>query len=197
MQTLHSLVKALVIPAAMMFSSATVANINITEDEVLDAQKRWGDGIVRIGRVKTEDGDYVSEALEHIQDLYDYEDGQVLFKPTLASTVPHRPTIDGALSYFVGYDSASNFLKTLSEKERADLEVYKEDGGFATKPWTNVRFENEGIVLYGTTAVAMGNYYFTDTEGQETKVHYTLGFIKRGDDVRIYVQESNLPFQTE
>lgn len=52
-------------------------------------------------------------------------------------------------------------------------------------------------MLYGTTAVAMGNYYFTDLGGQETKVHYTLGFVKRGDDVRIYVQESNLPFRPD
>lgn len=55
--------------------------------------------------------------------MSDYEDGQVLFKPTLASSVPRRPTIGGALSYFVGYDSAMRFLKSLSEEERADLEV--------------------------------------------------------------------------
>lgn len=119
----------------------------------------------------------------------------MLFKPTLASTIPHRPTIGGALSYFVGHDSALRYLTGLTPEERAGLEIYEEDGGFATKPWTQVRFENEGIVLYGITAVAMGNYYFTDTEGRETKVHYTLGFIKRGDEVRIYVQESNLPFR--
>jgi len=182
---------------AFALAAPAHANINITEAEVLDAQKRWGDGIVRIGKVMTDDGDYVREALEHIEELYDYGDGEVLFKPTLASTVPHRPTIGGALSYFVGYDSATRFLKTLDKEERARLTIYKEDGGFATKPWTNVRFENEGIVLYGTTAVAMGNYYFTDLDGRETKVHYTLGFIKRGDDVRIYVQESNLPFRPE
>ncbi len=177
--------------------SSAFANLNITEAEVLDAQQRWGDGIVRIGKVKTEGGDYVREALEHIEALYDYEDGEVLFKPTLASTVPHRPTIGGALSYFVGYDSALQFLDKMDEAERATLRVYKEDGGFATNPWTRVRFENEGIVPYGTTAIAMGNYYFTDLDGRETKVHYTLGFVKRGDDVKIYVQESNLPFQPQ
>jgi len=121
----------------------------------------------------------------------------VLFKPTLTSSDPHRPTIGGALSYFVGYDSAVRFLDTLSVEERAELTVYKEDGGFATKPWTRVRFDNEGIVLNGHTAIAMGDYYFTDLEGNEIRVHYTLGFVKRGNDVRIFVQESNLPFQPE
>ncbi|MEM8766851.1 MAG: phosphoribosyl-AMP cyclohydrolase [Pseudomonadota bacterium] len=191
------LVRTFLFAAALAVSSTAFANLNITEAEVLDTQQRWGDGIVRIGKVQADGGDYVREALEHIEDLYDYGEGQVLFKPTLASTVPHRPTIGGALSYFVGYDSAIRFLGTMDEDERASLKVYKEDGGFATNPWTKVRFENEGIVLYGTTAVAMGNYYFTDPSGVETKVHYTLGFVKRGDDVNIYVQESNLPFQPE
>ncbi len=189
--------RVFVMGLALLVSSVSSAGINITKDEVLDAQKRWGDGIVRIGKVKSAGGDYVREALAHIETIYDYEDGQVLFKPTLASDVPHRPTIGGALSYFVGYDSALRFLEGLTAEERAELQIYKEDGGFATKPWTRVRFENEGMVLYGTTADVMGNYYFTDLEGRETKVHFTLGFVKRGGEVRIYVQESNLPFQPE
>jgi hypothetical protein len=77
----------------------------------------------------------------------------------------------------VGFDSAVKFLNSLTPEERAALDVYGEDGGFATRPWAEVRFANEGIVLYGTTAVAIGNYYFTDLEGQDPKVHYTLGFI--------------------
>ena len=189
--------RVLVLVLTLLMSALASAGINITQEEVLDAQKRWGDGIVRIGEVKGAGGDYVREALMHIEALYDYEDGQVLFKPTLARDVPHRPTVGGALSYFVGYASASRFLEGLTEEERADLRIYEEDGGFATKPWTRVRFENEGMVLYGTTADVMGNYYFTDEAGQETKVHFTLGFIKRADEVRIYVQESNLPFDPD
>lgn len=197
MQLHHTPAKALLIAAAMVISSFAFADFNVSEAEVLDAQERWGEGIVRIGKVKTDGGDYVREALEHIEDLYDYEQGEVLFKPTLTSTDPHRPTIGGALSYFVGYESALRFLDTLNEEERSQLRVYREDGGFATKPWTRVRFDNEGIVLNGHTAIAMGDYYFTEPGGDEIRVHYTLGFVKRGDDVRIFVQESNLPFQPE
>lgn len=187
--------RVLAVVLFLALPSISSAGINITEDEVLDAQKRWGDGIVRIGEVKRDGGDYVRAALAHIEGIYDYRDGQVLFKPTLASDVPHRPTVGGALSYFVGYDSALRFLQELTPEDRSTLRIYAEDDGFATKPWTRVRFENEGMVLYGTTADVMGNYYFTDLEGRETKVHFTMGFIKRGDDVRIYVQESNLPFR--
>ena len=191
------MIRVLAMNLALLFSSVALADFNITEQEVLNAQQRWGDGIVRIGAVKQAGGPYVREALSHIEDIYDYEEGEVLFKPTLASDVPHRPTIGGALSYFVGYDSALKFLSGLSDEERAELKIYREDGGFATKPWTRVRFDNEGIVLYGTTAVAMGNYYFTDLNGDETKVHYTLCFVKRDDRLRIYVQESNLPFDPD
>merc|ERR1711874_847148 len=61
-----------------------------------------------------------------------------------------------ALSYFVGANTD-----------------YPEDKGFALKPWTGVRFENNGVLLEGTTALAQGNYFFTDTDGKETKVEYT------------------------
>ncbi len=183
--------------AWMLSASLASASINISESEVTDAQERWGDGIVRIGNVMSDGGNYVQEAFEHIEEMYDYQDGTVLFKPTLASSVPHRPTVGGALSYFVGYDSATKYLKSLNAAERQGLKIYKEDKGFATNPWRQVRFENHDIVYHGPTAVAMGNYYFTDTEGRETKVHFTLGFIKRGEEVRIYVQESNLPFNPD
>ena len=190
-------VSSLVGALAIVLSAPAFASINITENEVKDAQERWGDGIVRIGNVMLDGGDYVDEAFVHIEEMYDYADGIVLFKPTLASSVPHRPTVGGALSYFVGYDSATKFLKSLTAEERQGMTIYEEDQGFATNPWREVRFENHDIVYHGPTAVAMGNYYFTDTEGRETKVHFTLGFIKRGDNIKIYVQESNLPFNPD
>ena len=40
----------------------------------------------------------------------------------------------------------------------------------------------------------MGHYFFTDLSGTETKVEYTLGFIKRGDHIKINLQDSSLPF---
>lgn len=162
----------------MLFLSTTLsASYNITEADVLEAQNNWGAGIVRIGKVFLNKGDYRQAALDHILNSYDYEQGTVLFKPTLASEIPFRPTVKGALSYFVGGD--------------AD---FPEDGGFAIKPWTNVRFDNHDIILYGTKAIAMGHYYFTTLEGNEVKVEYTLGFIKRGDDVKITIQDSSLPY---
>jgi hypothetical protein len=150
----------------------------ITEMDVIKAQKDWGAGIVEIGEVFQNKGDHRAAALDHILKSYDYNQGTVLFKPTLAADIPFRPTVEGALSYFVGGNSA-----------------YPEDSGFAIKPWTNVRFDNHGIIYAGNQAIAMGHYYFTDLSGAETKVEYTLGFIKRADGtIKINVQDSSLPF---
>lgn len=152
--------------------------LGITKNEVLSAQKAWGDGIVSIGEVYQNKGDYRAAALNHILKSYNYDDGKVLFKPTLAADIPFRPTVEGALSYFVGGNNA-----------------YPEDGGFAIKPWTNVRFDNHGMIFAGDQAIAMGHYYFTDLTGTETKVEYTLGFIKLQDGtIKINVQDSSLPF---
>ena len=101
----------------------------------------------------------------------------VLFKPTLAVIEQFRPTFDSALSYFV----ASN-------------NVCPEDKGFAIKGWTNVRFENTEIIVQETTALAMGNYYFTSPDGDEVKVEYTFGYIvDSSGNLRIQLHHSSMP----
>ena len=151
----------------------------ITEQEVLDAQKKWGEGIVRIGKVYLEQGDYIAEAEKFINDLYGYNLGPVLFKPTLASEKQFRTTKEGALSYFVGHNPG-----------------YPEDHGFAIKPWSAVRWQNIGIKTEGNMAVAMGNYFFTPAKGgDEVKVEYTFAYTKDDDGkLRIIVHDSHLPF---
>jgi len=44
-------------------------------------------------------------------------------------------------------------------------------------------------------ALAMGNYFFTDLEGNKTKVEYTFAYIK-GDtgELKIILHHSSLPF---
>ena len=50
-----------------------------------------------------------------------------------------------------------------------DGRACQEDGGFAINPWTKVRFENTGMILDNNRAIAMGNYFFTDLNGNEAK----------------------------
>lgn len=157
-----------------------IRNANpITIAEVKAAQQAWGDGIVAIGQVFTDGGDYSARAEHHIATHYGYDASEtVLFKPTLAAEDQFRGDPAGALSYFVGTEGT-------------------EDAGFAIAPYTSVRWENEGTIIGegGHMAVAMGNYFFSDNEGNETKVEYTFGYVKDdAGDLKIVLHHSSLPF---
>jgi len=151
----------------------------ITEQEILDVQQAWGEGIVRIGAIFQEDGDYRAAAEEHIRTFYHYDHGSVLFKPTLASVHPFRTNFEGALSYFVGGD-----------------ENYQEDHGFAIKPWSAVRWNNIGTHINGNMAVAMGQYFFTPAEGgDQVQVEYSFAYTKDDDGaLKIILHDSHLPY---
>lgn len=161
-------------------ATADAANANpITEAEVEAAQIAWGEGIVAIGQTFTEEGDFSARAAEHIATHYAYgDDTTILFKPTLAAQDQFRETSEEALSYFVGTEGT-------------------EDGGFAIAPYTAVRWENNGTVIdeNGNMAVAMGNYFFTGTDGSETKVEYSFAYERDADgDLKIVLHHSSLPF---
>ena len=70
----------------------------ITNSDIENAQREWGDGIVRIASSYRDGGDYVGAAEEHVHSLYGYGLGPVLFKPTMASEEQFRPTFQSALS---------------------------------------------------------------------------------------------------
>ena len=150
----------------------------MTKNLIETAQKAWGDGIVRIAAAHTAGEDYTAVASDHVKTLYAYGLTPVLFKPTLAAEQQFRSTFDDALSYFVASNNAC-----------------PEDKGFAIKSWTNVRFENQKMVINGTTAMAMGNYFFTAPDGNEQKVESSFGYIVDAEgELRIALHHSSLPF---
>ena len=74
----------------------------------------------------------------------------------------------------------------------------KEDNGFALAPYTKVRWENEGIITDDDSAIAMGNYFFTKTDGSEVKVEYTFGYVRDEEgNVKINLHHSSLPFAVD
>ncbi len=151
----------------------------ITKDDVLQAQKAWGAAIVEIGSLKNEARHVLEKRVDALLDqLYAFDEGPVLFKPTRATQVPFRPDKVSATSYFIGGN-----------------EAFPEDDGFALQPWTAVRFDNNQIITEGNIAYAMGEYYFTDTIGQEKKVEYTFGYRKNEQNaVKIKLHHSSVPF---
>jgi hypothetical protein len=156
----------------------------ITYDEVNAAQQAWCDALVKIGQLKEEGGDYKSFANQVLSDAYNYDYGKVFFKPTLAyGAQTFRNDKKGALAYFVGGDPD-----------------YPNDKGFALTPWVKARYDNagdknEGIQIYGSVAITMGNVWVTGKDGKEVMVDKTWVF-KKGKDgkLRIIVHKSSLPF---
>jgi len=77
----------------------------------------------------------------------------------------------------------------------AGNDKFPEDEGFALQPWTKVRFENNGMILQEKRAIAMGNYFFTDLSGGETKVEYTFGYtLSDNGELLIDLHHSSLPY---
>jgi hypothetical protein len=150
----------------------------ITKDQVLEAQKKWGDGVVKIGSLKDSRDACESFTSSFLNERYAFELGSVLFKPTKCKFEQFRGTKAEAQSYFI------------AGEERA----CQEDGGFAINPWTKVRFENTGIILEENRAIAMGNYYFTDLEGNEAKVEFTFGYKFVDGILKIDVHHSSFPY---
>lgn len=173
---------ALVILSLGILSTTYAENVatdnRITREEVTNAQKTWGDAIVSIGKAYSSKGDYKALAAKTVDTLYGYDEGTVLFKPTKASKKQFRLTEDDALSYFV-------------------TGIVNEDHGFAIQPWSKVRFENSGIIIDNDSAVAMGNYYFTDVNtGKEAKAEFTFRYFKdENEKLLINVHHSSFPYK--
>lgn len=157
----------------------------ITYDEVNAAQQAWCDALVKIGQLKEEGGDYKAYAEKVLSEAYNYDYGKVFFKPTLAfGDQTFRNDKKGALAYFIGGDPD-----------------YPNDKGFALTPWVKARYDNageknEGIQIYGSVAITMGNVWVTGKDGKEVMVDKTWVF-KKGKDgkLRIIVHKSALPYK--
>lgn len=150
----------------------------ITENQVLDAQNKWAEGVVKIGSLKESRSECETFASKFLDELYFFQSGKVLFKPTKCAIEQFRPTKEMALSYFIAGENRA----------------CKEDKGFAIQPWTKVRFENAGFILEENRAIAMGNYYFTDLDGNEAKVEYTFGYQLVEGVLKIDVHHSSFPY---
>ena len=169
---------ATLVVVATGYAEDVMKDNGIVEREVMEAQKIWGEAIVAIGEAYTEKKNHKALAEEIVDTLYGYDEGVVLFKPTKASEKQFRLTKEEAISYFV-------------------TGIVPEDRGFAIQPWSKVRFENADIIINGDSAIAMGNYYFTDANtGKEAKVEFTFGYFKdENGKLRINVHHSSFPYK--
>ena len=151
----------------------------IRKEDILKSQDLWARGLVEIGDSKDDYSKAENLTLKLLDQLYDFRVGKVQFKPTKASDQQFRNDKESALSYFIGSDK-----------------TFPEDSGFAMNQWKNIKFKNDSINIYEDIAIAMGNYFFIDGSGAETKVEYTFGYIKRDNSLKIILHHSSLPYNS-
>ena len=150
---------------------------NITETEVIQAQELWAQNVIEIGNLYTKNEDYKSRASVFVKQFYAFDEGEVLFKPTLALEKQFRFSYDDALSYFIGGHVS-------------------EDKGFALKPWKGIDFRERKIIIFKEIALSMGNYFFQSVDGSdEVKVEFTFGYVKDKDNnLLINLHHSSIPY---
>ncbi|ATL97528.1 hypothetical protein CK910_02745 [Aeromonas sp. CA23] len=171
----------ILLAASGSLSAAEIANNNITEAEIKAAQDAWGKALIQISDDYRSGGIAKAKttATAVLDSAYGYNNGPVLFKPTLAGgEQTFRLNQEGALAYFVGNNQA-----------------YPADTGFALKNWKSYNYDNAAVYINGDMALTMGKVHLIDRDNKETTVDKTWGF-KKGDDgkVRIVLHHSSLPY---
>ena len=79
-------------------------------------QKKWADIVLKIGKAYKQKINLDNLIFELLNNVYAFNQGEVIFKPTLAKHNQFRSTKDEFISYFLGQNK-----------------VCKEDSGFAIK----------------------------------------------------------------
>jgi len=133
----------------------------------------WKDGVIEIGRIYLEGGDYEKSAELFVSTHYAFDSEEVLFKPTFTKEVIFRNSKDLALSYFIGGEVA-------------------EDKGFALKPWEEIRLEELNIIEQDNLMVAMGTLNFKPLNLKEnTLIAFTFLLIDTDGSLKIKVHHSS------
>ena len=154
----------------------------INGKDMNDARNAWGDGVILISETFNKKG--IEEATiiakKILQDLYAFELGPILFKPTLSSgNQTFRSNLEGALSYFVGNNSK-----------------YPMDDGFGINSWHKFESETSDIFIEGDIALWMGWVTLTNGNGDIIKVDKSWAYKKMSNgNLKIVLHHSSLPYK--
>jgi len=178
---MKNMIPAALAACAILAFQAPLRAEEVTKQNVLDAVQAWCDGLLKISKTNMDGGDAKAVASEVLDTAYDYQDGTVLFKPTLAfGDQTFRLTKEGALAYFVGGNPE-----------------FPNDSGFALKNWVDAKFTTAGVITENNIGIYMGNVTLTNDQGEETTVDKTFAFKFKDGKPRIIVHKSALPFSPQ
>ena len=142
-------------------------------EEVKSFLNSWKEGVIEIGRVFLDGGDYHSCAVGFLSKHYAFDTDEVLFKPTFTKEVVFRNTKDLALSYFV----------------KGDI---NEDNGFALKPWEQIELDELTVLEEENLLAAMGTLKFKPLNSEAIYlVAFTFCFIVIKDSLKIKIHHSS------
>ena len=145
----------------------------MSSNQIDDFINSWKDGVIEIGRVYLEGGDYEKCAVKFISSHYAFDSEEVLFKPTFTKELIFRNSKDLALSYFITGDIA-------------------EDNGFALKPWGKIKLKELNTIEENNFIVAMGTLNLRPVNMEEiTKVAFTFLLINVDGSLKIKAQHSS------
>jgi hypothetical protein len=151
----------------------------ITREDIKLAQRSWAEALIAVGASPSWNEAHAL-ATEMVEQHYHWGPDPVLFCPTRASDQQFRSTVESAVSYFVGGNTS-----------------HPEDHGFALQPWASVRFENTDMVCLDAMGLAMGNYFFGQTDGSEVKVEFSFAYVRNDAGIlQIQLHHSALPFSS-
>ncbi len=154
----------------------------INEKDLTDARNAWGDGVILISKTYDEEGidNAFIIAKKILQDLYAFELGPILFKPTLSTgNQTFRSNLEGALSYFVGNNKK-----------------YPMDDGFGIKSWHKFESKTSEIFIENDIAIWMGSVTLTNKNGNILKVDKSLAYKKLPNgNLKIILHHSSLPYK--
>ena len=154
----------------------------INEKDLNDVLNAWGDGIILISKTYDEKGiDETSTVAKKIlQNLYAFELGPILFKPTLSTgNQTFRSNLEGALSYFIGNNTK-----------------YPTDDGFGIKSWYKFESKTSETFIENNIAIWMGSVTLTRKNGNILKVDKSLAYKKLSNGkLKIILHHSSLPYK--
>lgn len=141
--------------------------------QIKEFLKSWTDGVIEIGKIYIEEGDYVNEASNFLDEHYAFGSENVLFKPTFTKEKVFRNNKKDALSYFVRGEVA-------------------EDNGFALKPWELITLDELNTLIEKNLSLVMGTLLFKPyNDNLTTKVAFTFVIKKIGNSLKIRAHHSS------
>ena len=117
----------------------------INKTEIEKAQNSWGNGIITIGKLKDNQKESRIFTVNFINKHYDFDFGDVLFKPTKASKKQFRNNNKSALSYFIGSDN---------DYAEAEIMVYDNSDSFVNDGFwdsTQVMINSQELLIFINT----------------------------------------------